>query len=389
VTGAFASVTWKPATAGAPLVSQKRFTWDAGKEILYRYVGGELSLANYQRGTVPYETEGGAFVDPAKEAPWADRADLTLTVPATAPAGATCLPIVVYGHGTGGDAMSVVRDGTAPRLAARGFATIGFDQPLHGLRAQGKSFDVDTLTFNVSNPTSFRTTMRQGALDLVQVDALARALPALPPDFAPLPLCAGAPLHFAHSQGGLSAAMALGAGLTPSRTVLSGTGGALHVTIAERKDPVDFAGLVRVAARIPADEPFDDRHPVMGLLQVLGDVSDPAVYARGWAEAGAAVLHTAGLLDAATPPRSAAALAVAARASLVGAPAWPSDPLEVAATFAPLAPSPRRSFLPFGPGAANLDASHWLIFERPEAIDASMAFLTDGSVRRNPNATVR
>jgi hypothetical protein len=381
-------VTWKPASAGAPLVSQKTFTWDAGKDVLYRYVGGEVALANYQRGTVPYETEGGEFLDPAREAPWADRADVTLTVPAAAPPGATCLPVVVYAHGTGGDAMSVVRDGTAPRLAARGFATLGFDQPLHGRRAQGKRFDVDTLTFNVSNPSSFRTTMRQGALDLVQVDAIARALTALPPDLSPLPLCTNAPLHFGHSQGGLSAAMALGAGLEPPRTVLSGTGGALHVTIAERKDPVDFAGLVRVAARIGADEPFDDRHPVMGLLQALGDVSDPAIYARGWSEAGA-VLHTAGLLDAATPPRSASALAAASRQAIVGELAWASEPLALTASGAAATGSPRRSFLTFAPGPQNLDASHWVIFERSEAIDASMAFLFDGTVRRNRDATVR
>jgi fermentation-respiration switch protein FrsA (DUF1100 family) len=387
-TASYAAVTWKPARSGAPLVSQKTFTWDTGKDVVYRLVGGEATFANYQRGEVPYETVGGDFVDPSTTAPRADRSNVTLTVPATAPSGAACLPLVIYAHGTGGNALSGVDDGTAPRLAARGIATISFDQPMHGLRAQGKTFDVDSLTFNVANPAAFRTTMRQGALDLVQMHAFSTHLPALPADFAPLPLCTDSPQIFAHSQGGLSAAMALGVGLAPRRTVLSGTGGALHVTIAERKDPVDFAGLVRVAAKIGEDEAFDERHPIMGLLQLLGDVSDPAIYARAY-DGVRPLLQTAGLSDSNTPFRSATALAVAARESLVGEPAWSSEPLAVVPAFTPLAPLSSRHFLEFGPGPKNLDDSHWVIFERAEAIDASMAFLVDGSVRRNANATCR
>jgi hypothetical protein len=379
---------WKPARSGAPLVAQARFTYDTGKDVLYRLVGGEVTFQNQQRGEVPYESSGGDFVDLATETPIDERSNIALTVPAEAPAGASCLPLVIYAHGTGGNALSGVDDGTGPRLAARGMAMLSFDQPMHGLRAHGKRFDVDTLTFNVANPKAFRTTMRQGALDLVQLDVLRRALPALPDGFAPLPLCTGPLRVFAHSQGGLSAAMALGAGFSPERTLLSGTGGALHVTIAERKDPVDFAGLVRVAAKIDADETFDERHPVMGLLQLLGDVSDPAVYARRWADTGA-VMQTAGRFDSNTPYRSATALAVAAGQRLFGESAWSSEPLELAGAFPTIALRDNRHFLEFGPGTQNQDASHWLVFERPEAIDASMAFVRDGLVRRNPSATAR
>ena len=384
----YAAVTWKPARSGAPLVSQKTFTWDVGREVTYRLIGGEANLVNYQHGDVPYETTGGEFLDPTRENPRADRANLSLTVPASAPAGATCLPVVVYAHGTGGDALSGVSDGTAPRLAARGIATLSFDQPMHGLRALGKTFDVDSMTFNVGNPSAFRTTMRQGALDLVQIHALSTHLPALPADFAPLPLCTDTPMIFGHSQGGLSAGMALGVGLAPLRTILSGAGGSLHVTIEERKDPVDFAGLVRVAAKINADEPFDDRHPIMALLQLLGDVSDPATYARAYAPE-LALMQTAGLGDSNTPFRSATALAIASRQSLLGQTVWASEPLSLVPSFTSLAPLSSRHFLEFGPGAQNLDNSHWVVFERAEAIDASMAFLVDGTVRRNPSATAR
>ena len=381
-------VTWKAASAGAPLVTQGRFTYDAGKDILYRVVGGEISLANQQRGEVPYASDGGDFIDLAVERPVAERTNITLTVPAEAPLGASCLPVVLYAHGTGGDARSPVNDGTAQRLAARGMATLSFDQPMHGLRAHGKTFDINSLTFNVGNPRAFRTTMRQGALDLIEVDAIRKAFPPLPPDFAPLPLCSGRSRVFAHSQGGLSAAMALGAGLDSERTLLSGTGGALHVTIAERKDPVDFAGLVRVAAKIGSDEPFDDRHPVMALLQLLGDASDPAVYARRWGASGA-VMETAGQLDANTPYRSASALAVTSGQSVFGESAWTSEPLDLAPSFAGTPRFANRHFLEFGPGAQNSNAAHWVVFKRAEAIDASMAFLHEGVVRRNPAATAR
>ena len=385
-TATYANISWKPPTPGSPLVAQKSFTFAPDQTVSYRLIGGEANLANYQEGEVPYETTGGAFVGGASPNPRPDRTNITLTVPAAAPVGAACFPVVIYAHGTGGDALSHVRDGTAPRLAARGIATFSFDQPMHGLRALGKTFDVSALTFNMSNPSAFRTTMRQGALDLVQMHALSTQLPALPPEFSPLPLCAGAASVFGHSQGGLSAAMALGAGLAPLRTVISGAGGALHVTIAERKDPIDFAGFVRIAAKIDESEALDDRHPIMALLQTLGDVSDPASYARYFSE-GAVVLQTAGFFDTSTPYRSATALAIASRQTLVGAEAWPSEPLAIVALFSPLAPINTRYFLEFGPGTRNLDASHWVVFERPEAIESTMGFLVNGRVVRDENAT--
>ncbi len=164
-------------------------------------------------------------------------------------------------------------------------------------------------------------------------------------------------------------------------------GESLSLTIAERKDPVDFAALVRLGARIAAEEVLDDRHPIMGLLQLLGDVSDPATYAAHWPTSP--LMQTAGVLDAATPFRSASSLAVASRQRLVGEPAWTFDSFELRGATASLAPVADRSFLEFGPGTTNADASHFVIFKRPEAVDASMAFLVDGTVRRNPSATTR
>lgn len=104
---------------------------------------GEVVAPQFQSGTPPFAVAGqGIFQFDAKGRPVVqrletlrfvlsvpkERADGTLTMPARG------WPIAPYMHGTGGSRNSFVNDGTAGRLASVGVASLGIDQPLHGLR---------------------------------------------------------------------------------------------------------------------------------------------------------------------------------------------------------------------------------------------------------------
>ena len=85
-------------------------------------------------------------------------------------------PVVLYIHGTGGDVASG-HASTAGRLAAQGFAMVSMELPLHGARAEGRSFDIGVSTFNFLNPSAGRANFRQGAIDILSfLDAISKGL---------------------------------------------------------------------------------------------------------------------------------------------------------------------------------------------------------------------
>ena len=84
--------------------------------------------------------------------------------------------MVLYIHGTGGDVASG-HASTAGRLAAQGFAMVSMELPLHGARAEGRSFDIGVSTFNFLNPSAGRANFRQGAIDILSfLDAISKGL---------------------------------------------------------------------------------------------------------------------------------------------------------------------------------------------------------------------
>jgi len=83
--------------------------------------------------------------------------------------------LVLWGHGSGGDAYESVQrtdpanDGAEirARLAARGAIVVGSDQPLFGRRfpVVEEGFDDNTILVNIPNLPAFRDNVRQGAVD--------------------------------------------------------------------------------------------------------------------------------------------------------------------------------------------------------------------------------
>ncbi|TVQ89943.1 MAG: hypothetical protein EA397_13360 [Deltaproteobacteria bacterium] len=293
----------------------------------------------WMHGEKPFATSGGEFrTDEDGHPSVADWEDLRLAIsmPPNAPDDQPerGYPVVIYGHGTGGS-FSGFAGGDQPRttaslLAEAGIVGIGYDQPLHGTRGVPGT-DTDLHSFNYLNPESARAGFRQGALDILWiVQTLQAAEPVLTlPDGRVVRLDPEQISFVGHSHGGLTGAIAL-PWLSDSvrSAVLSGAGGGLAITIVKRKDPLDIAELIGQVLRLGPDEELSPLHPLVGLVQLLVEETDPINYGpawhaedRGYAHRTTHTLLTSGAHDEQTDHETAEALAIAARLPPI-LPAW-------------------------------------------------------------------
>lgn len=374
------------------------FRWTPTATVNYDVYSGVYVAPNYQEGTIPYDTGGGFhFVGGQPEPVFQETIAFDVTVPQQPPPGGLpCYPIVIYGHGTGGDRTHMRRDGTAGRLAARGMAGISIDMPMHGVRAQGMSFDVSVATFNFFNAAAFRTNFRQGAVDLVSLVRFVRESLAVPATDSrtgqPIAFCTDRVGYMGHSQGGLTGALAIPFVPDLDTFMLSGAGGGLGITLINRKDPIDFGQLLKATFWIPDGEDWGEEHPLITLAQTLAEISDPSAYARYWNvdthyRSPVSVMLTSGEHDKDTPYRTATTLALAAHLP-VTTPVMIPIPEYDYIGLAPAMPTvsgntaagTTMGMLQFtaDPQFGSNSDTHFLVFHRPEAIDASMEFLRSG-----------
>lgn len=275
----------------------------------------------FQTGASPYSEQGsGDFSFDADGTPRVQRMEpirFALTLPhRPMPAGG--YPIAIYAHGTGGDYQSFIRDRTAAALAAQGIAVLGFDQIFHGERA-AMGTSPESAFFNFTNPSAGRTNNRQAALDLVQAGRLVRRLTfPLRLGDAGMTTVRFDPAHvmfFGHSQGGLNGPLWLAADDGASSAVLSGAGGSIAIALLRKTQPINIPNLITSALGLSFGE-FVELHPVVSLLQMLVDPSDPQHYGRyiiREPRAGqhpAHIYQTQGFEDHYAPPAGIAALAL-------------------------------------------------------------------------------
>lgn len=303
---------------------------------------GEVAVPVWQHGERPYRNEGGSFVfaeDGSPTIAYWERVRFGLTVPTFQDMPEDGWPVVLYSHGTGGDYLSFCGSGDNEEegtvLGREGIAVIGISQPLHADRAPpGTNPDLDS--FNFYNPDAGRTNFRQGALDQVYLaEVLTRATASFRAGGETIRLDPARVAYFGHSQGGLVGALAapfFGGDLRAAG--FSGTGGGLAMTVVLRKDPLDIAQVLSAALGFDEGETLTTFHPVVGLVQMLSEATDPLNYAPYWfAEeptwdaAPLPVVLTEGLNDIATPSITTEALATAARVPIVGEPATDPDGL--------------------------------------------------------------
>ncbi|MBI5510510.1 MAG: hypothetical protein HY903_17270 [Deltaproteobacteria bacterium] len=407
---------WQEKGGAGGFAERRTFQWNGTETTAYWVLEGRFESPSYQKGTLPYAAprDGGAFnvVDGKLTPDHYESLRFVLTVPEAPPANdAPCYPIVLFAHGTGGDAYDVT-DGTAGRLAGRGLAGIGIDQPLHGLRNEGKTFDVSIMSFNLFNAAAARANFRQSAVDTFSLTRMVREALTVPAGVSPTgeDICfdPAKVSFFGHSHGGLTGSLAAALETDIGAWVFSGAGGGLSITLMERKDMVDFKAFLTLLLYLdPADEPLTEMHPAIGLVQALVEITDPINYAPHWLGAGGepgakSVFMTSGEHDAATPHRTASALAVAAHLPVVEPVVIPIpayDWIGLPAATAPVsgnAGAKTAGFIQWTNDRPGRDYdSHWLIFYRPEAIHASMRFLQSAAyeatpvIERLPNADVR
>lgn len=296
---------------------------------------GFVTVPIWQAGERPYHEGGGFVFDAAGNAQvqgW-ERVRFALTVPKDkAPEGGW--PLVLYSHGTGGDYTSFTEGSTAegPALGYRGLAVFGISQPLHADRGT-EDTNVEFDTFNYTNPEAGRTSFRQGAADQIW---LAERLTEAGNDF----VIDGTPIRvrhdqlsfFGHSQGAMVGA--LGAPWLARRcnaVGLSAAGGGTAASAILKVDPIPVEPLLAAAMGVPSGT-LTTLHPVLGLVQMLSEATDPMNYAPYWfseaplwpAGPPVSILLTEGLEDTYTPPFTIESLATAARLPVAGS--MPSEP---------------------------------------------------------------
>jgi dienelactone hydrolase len=245
---------------------------------------GTVSLPVFQQGTPPYaqpEDGGGIPIDASGKVGIvrSEPVCFSLAVPkGTAPAAGW--PLVVYSHGTGGSYRSAIElglaedyaGGVASGGAAVPMATLGYDGILHGTRNGGSTTPPDNLVYNLYNPRAARDNNLQAAADLL---ALPRAFAGL--DTAGVKLDGGHVALYGHSQGGNATALAAARDAGYGAAVMSGTGGTLMLSLLDKTKPVNVPLLLPFML---LDAPVDENHPVLNLIQMYFERSDPVNFAR-------------------------------------------------------------------------------------------------------------
>jgi hypothetical protein len=311
----------------------------------YWVLTGQILAPQFQNGTPPFSTAGeGIFQFDAKGRPLVQRFDtlhFVLTIPKDREDGTLTMPkggwpIAPYMHGTGGSRNSFITDGTAGRLAAQGIASIGIDQPLHGLRP-GATPDGSNF-YNPLNPDALRDNPMQAAADSLVVHELARRIKIAPALLAadpgvgfvnpkkPIRFDKKRVMYVGHSQGATTGPLFLGVAKNVLGGVLSAGGGHLLTNILTREQEF-FAGLkLRDLVELLLGAPIDLFHPALHMLQMGSEVTDPVAFAPLFAKRRAgrplSILFTHGTADGYVTTPMTASMVVAAGYPLI-APTFP------------------------------------------------------------------
>lgn len=313
-----------------PAPTVKDIALGEGSTAHYDMYEGHYDGPNFQGGDKPYKTEGDIRFD-ADGKPivqFMEPLRFALTVPkGEAPPGGW--PLVLYGHGTGGDWKSFAGQQIfqpAEVLAKVGIAALSIDQPLHGIRYEGENADSALNSFNFLNPYAGRSNFRQSAIDVIALVRLARESLVVPAEVSvtmeKVTFDDDNVFFFGHSHGGLSAGLFLPFVPELRAVVMSGAGGGLSQTLMLRKDPLDISAAIRLVLKIKNKAELTVAHPVVALMQNIVDATDPLSYAPLYRYPGAglppvSILMTEGPLDLQTPSITTDNLAAAAEIPLL------------------------------------------------------------------------
>ncbi len=249
---------------------------------------------DFQKGSIPFAKygDGGALAFDDSGTPELQREfDLRFTLavpdPTKCPIPASGYPIVLYAHGTGGNYRSLLGAGDeAESLAKQCIATMGIDQIFHGTRPGAAAGTPDLLFFNVQNLVAARANGPQSAIDVVQQARLFTVSKATVPASVAyggkeIRFDASKLGFFGHSQGGLNGPLYLAVDDSSLGAVLSGSASVIMITLLEKTEPLNIAGLVKkvfLALAVEEEAELDEFHPALNLAQTIVDPTDPIHY---------------------------------------------------------------------------------------------------------------
>lgn len=285
---------------------------------------GQYDSPNFQAGDFPYQTlvNGGGFDldpdgDPIVQGSFVLR--LSMSLP-DSPMPAAGWPVVLYGHGTGGDYRSYESDGTGVRLAKQGIAVVSIDQPMHGNRLPGG--DPQTAFFNFLNPLAGRGNVIQSALEGFELVRLVEnfEFTDVAPNAREIRFDSSKIGYFGHSQGSTTGLPFVAQEPQIKGAVFSGAGGLLYLTMLFKTLPFDVPSIVALIVR---DNPLDRFNPALALMQAFFEPADAIAYGKLLVDeppegnSPKNVFVTQGLTDRYTPIPSIEALATAIGGNLV------------------------------------------------------------------------
>jgi pimeloyl-ACP methyl ester carboxylesterase len=322
----------------------------------YTVIHGRIRLPVFQKGTAPYlePSDGGEIeLDGSGEPVIQSHQDvcIALSIP-TDDAPASGYPVLVYGHGTGGNFNGEMDSGGFAGPLARASVPsvlVGIDLPSHGARRGDSKEEPEGLFYNFLNPRAARDNVLQGSADLMAVIRWVKesgGLDAMPPLPAAVPFDDMRIALMGHSQGATHSALIASYEPDVIGVVLSGNGGNLASSLLNKTSPVDIASVVPLALMDP-DSDFDlaygEFNPALALIQSVFDRADPVNYAPRLIRSpttqvptGHHVFMTYGLDDTYAPEETQKAYVRAASRNmpvvspsladlqLDGEPAWPA-----------------------------------------------------------------
>jgi hypothetical protein len=382
---------------------------------------GDVVSPQFQTGTPPFIAPGsGRIIRDNKGVPIVQREDtleFVLCVPKETTDGSIRMPrsgwpVVQHMHGTGGNRFSHFSyNGPADRLAMLGVASIGIDQPKHGLRP-GAGSEISQYLF----PFDQRNDKRQSAADSLRVHQLLKKL-RVDPSLITVQPGAGfvAPireirfdkrrrLFMGHSQGAITGALFLGVAKRVRGGVLSGGGGHFILNALTREEDAAPGITLQTLLESVLGGPIDLFHPVLHGLQTFFEVSEELSYAPFYRTKRKgrplSLLFTHGHLDGYLTTPMLASLVAAARYPLIG-PVFPArsfprlpgysyqEAFDLAGLPSQGAPVSGNIVKRVGrPGTGGMvqfpDWGHFPVFFNPDAIEQWTEFMRSLAYERVP-----
>lgn len=361
-----------------------------------------LQIPTVQEGERPYLDEGGSLKrDGGAIKPTGyETICVAIGVPKNATQPDSGWPLMIYGHGTGGNyrngllllAASAAQL-TAPDGTQVPMAIVAYDQPMHFDR---KVVDVDPgpLFYNYRNPRAALGNYFQGAADVFALVRFFKDYQSIFDGLGEVKFDGAKLLYHGHSQGGGNGPLFMAFEPDIQLVVLSGTGGGTVEGILGKKAPYDSSvGLQLMLHEIN----LEMNHPALFLLQHYFDPIDPGSYGPllDAPPSGKAVhlLHVYGANDSFTPPLSIGIYAAAANTDLIipggSLPNWFDDlsQLDVNTETAPLSLNrtvggtqvSRITIQGLNDTATSLSGTaydgHFVIYRNPEANQRFMEFV--------------